>query len=411
MHRPRHRSSIRVVVGALLAIALPLLLLGGAPGAVAAKKKKAAPVPQTVHHLPFVCNTAWTGSTRKNHSPSANSLDFNAPNDLRKPVLASAAGTVTKAVTKLKTGYGKHVVIDHGNGESSVYAHLRAVTVKVGAWVDQGALIGRLGSTGNSTGPHLHFEQKVGKVVAPSWFARKEYAHGTSRSGNCVDSPLSGDLLEGDGDDLAVFRRQSKGRIVVRAADGSERPLKVGRGFFDPVVGDWNGDGKEKVGAWNPSTRVFTLAGESGFEKIKFGALGDRPVAGDWDGDGRTDLGVRRSSNASFVLRAANGTTSRIALGKAADLPVVGDWNGDGVDDLGVYDPRTATFSLRTVTQGRATISSVVFGSPGDLPVAGDWDGDGVDEVGTWTPSTATFTQRLGAGVARTAKIRFGRAR
>ncbi len=55
-------------------------------------------------------------------------------------------------------GYGNMIVLDHGNGWQSLYAHLDQVNVNCGQSVGQGEIIGLLGSTGNSTGPHLHFE-------------------------------------------------------------------------------------------------------------------------------------------------------------------------------------------------------------------------------------------------------------
>ncbi|MBM3609030.1 MAG: hypothetical protein FJX29_11380, partial [Alphaproteobacteria bacterium] len=72
------------------------------------------------------------------------------------PVYASGAGQfVTAAYTG---GYGNMVEIDHGNGVTSRYAHLSALTVREGQKVRSGAMIGRVGSTGRSTGPHLHYE-------------------------------------------------------------------------------------------------------------------------------------------------------------------------------------------------------------------------------------------------------------
>ena len=73
------------------------------------------------------------------------------------PVRAAGAGTVT-AAGWLYAGYGISVVIDHGNGYLTHYAHLNRADVQPGDWVDAGDVIGREGSTGDSTGPHLHFE-------------------------------------------------------------------------------------------------------------------------------------------------------------------------------------------------------------------------------------------------------------
>lgn len=72
------------------------------------------------------------------------------------PIYASAAGTVTFAGTQ--GGYGKLVIIDHGNGYQTYYAHCSAIYVTAGQHVNQGENISAVGSTGNSTGPHVHFE-------------------------------------------------------------------------------------------------------------------------------------------------------------------------------------------------------------------------------------------------------------
>ena len=73
------------------------------------------------------------------------------------PVYATRAGSVIAAVTS-DTGYGIYVLIDHGDGYSSLYAHMSARYVNVGDYVTQGQMIGRVGNTGNSRGAHLHFE-------------------------------------------------------------------------------------------------------------------------------------------------------------------------------------------------------------------------------------------------------------
>ena len=406
------RTSLRSAAVLLLVCVVALGGLG-APGAHAKKKKRKVVVPVTAHVMPFVCGTSWTGSSRKTHSPSSDAIDFNSANDLGKPVVSSAPGTVTKADNKSTKGYGRHVVIDHGNGETTVYAHLKRALVAKGATVDTGTLLGEVGSTGNSSGAHLHYEQKVGKTVAPAWFARTKYVLGTTRSTNCVDVPLAGDLLEGGGDELVVFRRTENAEFHVRRADGTATLMRLGSGADDPLVGDWDGDGLVDPGVWSGRTKKFTLAGEAGTISITAGTTGDRAVAGDWDGDGRWEVGLRRPASSAFRLRAADGTVSVVKLGNADDLPVTGDWNGDGITDLGVFDPATATFTLRTASATGVVTTTLRHGTAGDLPVVGDWDGDGVTDLGVWRPRDATFHQRFAeaTGAARVGTLRFGRAR
>ncbi|MGX5659656.1 M23 family metallopeptidase [Castellaniella ginsengisoli] len=84
-------------------------------------------------------------------------LDFVAPRGT--PIRAASGGLVTRAGTW--HGYGRMVEIDHGNGLRTRYAHASSVLVKTGDIVRQGQLIARVGSTGRSTGAHLHFEVRM----------------------------------------------------------------------------------------------------------------------------------------------------------------------------------------------------------------------------------------------------------
>ena len=80
------------------------------------------------------------------------------------PIFASKSGVVTTACI----GWGNHVVINHGDGYSTLYAHQSALNVYEGQIVSQGDVIGYVGSTGNSTGPHLHFTVfKNGETINP----------------------------------------------------------------------------------------------------------------------------------------------------------------------------------------------------------------------------------------------------
>jgi uncharacterized protein YgiM (DUF1202 family) len=111
--------------------------------------------------VPFPCGQSWSGQTRSDHSP-ANAIDFNRTDDAGDPVVASAPGKVDRVTDLGNTSYGKYVRIDHGSGYTTYYAHLNAFNVSVGQTVGYGTVIGYVGTTGGSTGPHLHYEQRSG---------------------------------------------------------------------------------------------------------------------------------------------------------------------------------------------------------------------------------------------------------
>ena len=71
-------------------------------------------------------------------------------------VHAAKAGTVI--VSQRSSSYGEYVVVSHGSGNTTLYAHMSSRSVSVGDYVDQGDVLGITGSTGISSGPHLHFE-------------------------------------------------------------------------------------------------------------------------------------------------------------------------------------------------------------------------------------------------------------
>lgn len=102
------------------------------------------------------------------HSPSMHTgMDFRAT--AGEPIYATAAGKVVKA--GWEGGYGQMVEIDHGEGLSTRYGHMSSIGVAVGQKVRPGQVIGRVGSTGRSTGAHLHYETRInGEAVNPERF-------------------------------------------------------------------------------------------------------------------------------------------------------------------------------------------------------------------------------------------------
>lgn len=95
-------------------------------------------------------------------------LDFAAPQGT--PIYATANGTVTTAGNK-GNGYGNHVIISHGYGYETLYGHMVKVKARSGQKVTRGEIIGWVGSTGKSTGPHCHYEvHKNGNKIDPVYF-------------------------------------------------------------------------------------------------------------------------------------------------------------------------------------------------------------------------------------------------
>lgn len=76
-------------------------------------------------------------------------------------IYAAKGGTVVKAQPGWNGGYGTYIILDHGDGLQTLYGHNSQLFVAVGEVVSQGQTIAAMGSTGRSTGPHLHFEVRV----------------------------------------------------------------------------------------------------------------------------------------------------------------------------------------------------------------------------------------------------------
>lgn len=117
------------------------------------------------------------------------------------PVLAAMAGRVI-CTAKLTTGYGTFVMLEHENGLETIYAHLSEVNVRMDQEVSEGQVLGLSGNSGNSTGPHLHFEvRRKGKAIDPE------------------------PLLDASGRELSGERRVKVPLLYVRSGPGTEYPI------------------------------------------------------------------------------------------------------------------------------------------------------------------------------------------
>jgi murein DD-endopeptidase MepM/ murein hydrolase activator NlpD len=106
---------------------------------------------------------AWPirGTVTQGYGSGHPAADFGAPYGAK--VYAARAG---RAVVRQWSpeGYGFLVIVDHGDGSRAYYSHLKGAWANVGDWLPRGGLVGEVGSTGNSTGPHVHFEIRIGGV-------------------------------------------------------------------------------------------------------------------------------------------------------------------------------------------------------------------------------------------------------
>jgi len=124
------------------------------------------PTPQPSPASPF----AWplVGAITQGFGDAHQGIDIGAP--YGSAVYAARGGQVIR-VGWARTGYGYTVIIDHGDGLQSLYSHMKGPWVQVGDQVERGQLIGEVGSTGNSSGPHVHFEVRVaGQAMDPKGY-------------------------------------------------------------------------------------------------------------------------------------------------------------------------------------------------------------------------------------------------
>ena len=172
------KLTTKVAIGSLVAA-------GAISGAVAFGSSAAQAAPN--FQLPFPCGQTWSGQTRTYHSP-APSVDFNRAGDYGDTVVAAAAGTVSRVGNEGNTSYGRWIEVRHSGGYTTRYAHLSVQSVRYGQSVKAGQKLGNVGSTGGSTGPHLHFEERLnGSPIRARFNGVQAYYYGSRNytSHNC----------------------------------------------------------------------------------------------------------------------------------------------------------------------------------------------------------------------------------
>ncbi|KJL25475.1 Murein hydrolase activator NlpD precursor [Microbacterium oxydans] len=310
------------------------------------------------------------GGTRPTHE----GVDINGNGGT--PVYASAAGKVTTAInSNATTGYGTQIVISHANGYSTRYAHMvnGSLTVSNGATVAQGQRIGTVGSTGNSTGAHMHFEiYRNGSNITNQYYSCYQ---GTVTAlqylgtGPIGTSGLNADY-NGDGkaDVLAV---STTGQMTAYNGNGNGgwNPVTLGPGWDTTRIlihGDYNGDGHGDIVAVRDDGTLWFYRG-GGNNTFQASQVGHgwgtfRLVTGgaDFNSDGAADL-VAIGSDENLYLYAGNGAggfNAAVQIGNgwgAVDMILAGDFGTDGKGDILARDTSGA---LRLYPGNGATLNA-----------------------------------------------------
>lgn len=143
------------------------------------------------------------------------------------------------------------------------------------------------------------------------------------------------------------------------------------------VSGDYDGDGKDDIALFRPSSGMWCIRGQN---RCYFGTTGDIPVPADYNGNGTTEIAVYRESTGLWAVR----DVTRFYFGSSADTPVPGDYDGDGSCEAAIFREKTGLWVIRGV-------SRTYFGDSGDTPLTGDFNGDGTAEPAIWRKSSGLW--------------------
>ncbi|MEV6285648.1 VCBS repeat domain-containing M23 family metallopeptidase [Kribbella sp. NPDC051770] len=380
--------------------------------------------------LPLPCGQTWTTSTHGGHA-SQYMLDMVSSGGATAgtPVLASAGGTVV--TSGFFSDAGNMIVIDHGDGWQTRYLHLATRAVNAGASVGQGVQIGTVGNTGsNTTGAHLHYEQKLGGAVQQSVLSghlvpvKFAYHQNYETSDNCGQS--AGASLSGDAKaDLATVLDDGRVKAWRNGAGFANMPWNgdtiVGTGFTNDntFFADLDGDGDKEIIAVQPNGEVKAWRNDRGFSEMPWGQAAiigtgfskDNLFFADLNADGKAEiLSVQANGDlkawrngAGFANMPWNGDAV-IATGFSKDNTFLADLNADGKADIMTVLPSGEVKAWRNGAgfanmpwNGDAIIAT---GFSKDNLFFADIDGDGKSDIATVRPNGEVQAWHNGVGFA-----------
>jgi hypothetical protein len=201
--------------------------------------------------------------------------------------------------------------------------------------------------------------------------------------GSSGDIPVAADY---DGDritDTAIWRPGTATWYINRSASSTEWILAFGVTGDRPVAADFNGDKRTDIAVFRPSNATWYIHqnylsyyyytsppanGNVIYTATNYGLSGDNDAPADYDGDGKDDIAVwRPSTGVWYYLASSNSTSYQDTIGQSGDIPVPGDYNNDDITDIAVWRPSIGDWFIHPSGGGRATQTH--WGASGDIPV------------------------------------------
>jgi hypothetical protein len=355
-------------------------------------------------------------------------------------VVAAAPGTIvfkSDGNFDRNCGFGSGnwnaVYVRHADNSVAWYGHLKngtATTKPVGATVAAGEKLGVVGSSGNSTGPHLHFElyNAANQLQDPfqgpcntlnnfSWWAQQPAYRVAQINKLATQSapPVFPSCPQTETtNEKNVFKR---GETLVTAAylRDQQAAQQTQYSILRPdgsVFQSWNHNSPNTYNAsfwwwqWtipsNAPAGAWKLRAVFNSQTYEHTFFVGPSAPFDFDGDARADISVYRPADGVWYLSRSQAGFAATQFGIAADLTAPADFDGDRKTDIAVF--RAGVWYLLRSTEGFAAAQ---FGSPGDLPRPADYDGDGKADIAVFRPSSGTWFI-IYSGSGQFAAVQFG---